>query len=224
MTWLTEHTYQLSFSLFPKIFNIKDGWIIKLINLKNLDLDIFEKRISKDILNPYKILIKEKTGKNKLKLLHINGITAGDTIKIDKDIPDLSEFLLYYEVIEILPETNEIILNRPVLSIDDLTFLERSNLTGIYYFDFTPDKPGFYQFEISNPKYQIKPFGVTIEAKDQFYIKELINNYTSELNKKFNVKEYDPKEEIEGVKDPIWFNNKTGKVWIWDGSKWITAD
>lgn len=224
MTWLTGKTYQFSFSLFPKIFGIKDGWIIKYFfkTQETVNEPVFEQKLSE--IKPYKTLIQEKISKNKLKVLHSNLINIGDVVKIDKDVPPEEEFLLYYEVIDI--DNNIITLNRPVIQDINLLFLEHSNLTGIYYFNFTPKEAGLYLFEISNPKHLIKPFGTTIEVKDKFFIQELIETYTDELNKKFNVKSYDPDptKEIEGVHDPIWFNKETGKVWVWSGSKWVTAD
>jgi hypothetical protein len=224
MTWVSGKPYQLSFSVFPRLCGIKDGWVVQLFidKLTSLDVSVFKRKT--EIINPYKILIKEKTGSNRLKLLHVNGIKKGDIIKLDIDVPEKIEFTTYFEIIDIIPENNEIILNRKILHKIDLTFIEKSNLTGIYYFNFIPDKPGMYNFQISNPKYFIKPFGYAVEVKEKLFLQELIETYTSELKKKFNIKPYDPQGEIQGVEDPIWFNKVTGKVWVWNGKEWITAD
>ncbi len=220
MTWLQGKQYFPSFSIFPKLFNIKNGWVIRVFHksMKNIQKNILEKKLD---IDPKKVLIKEKNN-NKLTVLSSNGFKIGDTVKLDIDSTPEMEFLLYYEIIDIRDST--LILNRPVSQKIDLTFLEKSNLSGIYYFDYIPEKAGIYRFEISNPKHLIKPFGMTIKVKEKFYIQELIETYTDGLNKKFNVKEYDPSEPISGVKDPIWFNKRNGKVWIWNGNKWITAD
>jgi len=223
MTWLTGKQYNFSFSTFPRFCGIKDNWIVKLFTDKyeKLDLNIFEKKSNNDT---YKILIKEKE-KDVLKLLHTNDINVGDIIKLDIDTPKNIEYLLYYEIVKILPD-NKVLLNRPVLQELDLTFLERSNLTGIYQFDFTPATPGFYNFEISNPKHFIKPFGKTIQVKDKLFIQELIETYTEELNNKFRIENTNPINPPTGVNDSVWFNNESGEVWIWNEEKrlWIKKD
>ena len=223
MTWLTGKQYLFSFSLFPRLCAIKDGWNVKLIidNIKTIDEPIFERKVK---INKYKILIREQIDKNKLKLIQTIDIKTGDIIKIDIDVPNHLEYLIHFEVIDVDRKNNIITLNRDILHKIDLTFIERSPLTGIYYFNFTPQKPGFYNFEISNPKHFIKPFGITIEVKDKLYIQELIETYTEELNKKFRIENIDPSDPPTGVSNSIWFNKTTGKIWIWNGKKWITAD
>jgi len=223
MTWLNGKQYLFSFSLFPHLYGIKDGWIIKLFTnkLEIIDELVFEKQSE---INKYKILIKEQVSKNKLKLLHVNNVKSGDTIKIDKDVPINVEYLLYYEILDVDKENNIITLNRNISGKIDLNFIEKSPLTGIYQFYFIPKTIGFYNFEISNPKHFIKPFGITIEVKDKLYLQELIETYTNELNKKFRIEKYDPSKNPTGVNNSIWFNKLTGKIWIWNGEKWITAD
>jgi len=219
MTWLQNNQYLFTFSTYPKFCNITDGWIIKVNKDKTefLDIPVLEKIIDFKDKKPGKILIKEKINSKQLKIIHTNNLNAGQIIKFDLNISKKLDFLLYFEIIDIDKENKIITLDKNIpFKLSKLTFLEVSNYTGIYYFPFTPKEIGMYYFEISNPKYGIKEFGRSVEVKEQFFIKTLIDEYTKELNKKFIFKDYNPQisNSITDSEDAVWFNKSTGEIWI----------